>query len=138
MRYYAVRDPNVLVSALIRWKSLPGAVAMESLIGRITPLLNEEIVAEYREVLHRPKFRFPGEAVDAFINGMIKRGVFVDADPLEEYLPDPKDAVFYEVVMEARKSDDAYLVTDNVKHFPVKSFVVTPREMMEILDSDEV
>lgn len=89
-------------------------------------------------MLHRPKLRFPGEAVDTFINGMIKRGVFVDADPLEEYLPDPKDAVFYEVVMEARKSDDAYLVTDNVKHFPVKSFVVTPREMMEILDSDEV
>lgn len=42
MRYYAVLDTNVLVSALIRWKSLPGAVAMESLIGHITPLLNED------------------------------------------------------------------------------------------------
>ncbi len=47
--------------------------------------------------------------------------------------PDPKDAVFYEVVMEKRKSNDAYLVTGNIKHFPEKHFVVTPREMFDII-----
>ncbi len=29
---------------------------------------------------------------------------------------------------------NAYLVTGNQKHYPVKDFIVTPSEMMEILD----
>ncbi len=136
MKYFAVLDTNVVVSALLRWNSLPGSIAAESLIGRIIPLLNEEIVNEYREVLHRPKFHFAVDTVDTFIDGIIKRGIFIDAEPVDEILPDPKDVVFYEVVMEARKSEDAYLITGNIKHFPVKSYVVTPREMLEIMNED--
>lgn len=50
------------------------------------------------------------------------------------WFPHLKDVVFYEVVMEGRKEyDDAYLVTGNIKHFPIKSFVVTPREMLDIM-----
>ena len=41
--------------------------------------------------------------------------------------------MFYEVDMEERKTDDAYLVTGNIKHFPIETFIVTPREMMEII-----
>jgi len=44
------------------------------------------------------------------------------------------DAIFYEVVMEARETTDAYLVTGNIKHFPVKPYVVTPKEMLDILN----
>ena len=43
----------------------------------------------------------------------------------------------YEVVMEARETTDAYLVTGNIKHFPVKPYVVTPKEMLEILNENE-
>ena len=68
--------------------------------------------------------------------GLIKRGLFMDANPVEELPIDPKDVVFYQVVMEARKERDAYLVTGNLKHFPVKCFVVTPREMLEILEQE--
>ncbi|MDO4340396.1 MAG: PIN domain-containing protein [Eubacteriales bacterium] len=137
MKYYAVIDTNVLVSALLRWESPPGTVAAESLTGRITPLLNTEILAEYRDVLNRPKFHFPKGAIDVLLNGIIKRGIFIDAEPIEEELPDPKDIVFYQVVMNARKTESAYLVTGNIRHFPVKSFVVTPREMIEIVNSNE-
>ena len=52
-------------------------------------------------------------------------------------LPDPKNLVFYEVVMEARKGKDASLVTGNIKHFPKKPFIVTPREMLDIILSDQ-
>jgi hypothetical protein len=31
------------------------------------------------------------------------------------------------------KKDDAYLVTGNSKHYPIKDFIVTPAEMLEIL-----
>ena len=54
--------------------------------------------------------------------------------PIEEIFPDPKDIIFYAVTMAAKKNYDPYLVTGNIKHFPVKSFVVTPREMLTILD----
>ena len=38
------------------------------------------------------------------------------------------------MVMEGRKErDEAYLVTGNIKHFPVKPYIVTPKEMLEIM-----
>lgn len=49
-------------------------------------------------------------------------------------LPDPKDAIFYEIVMEKRKNTEAFLVTGNIKHFPKEPFIVTPREMLTILE----
>ena len=43
------------------------------------------------------------------------------------------DLIFYEVAMEKR-DDNSYLVTGNQKHYPIKEFIVTPAEMVEILD----
>lgn len=45
-----------------------------------------------------------------------------------------KDIPFYEVVMEKR-NEDAYLVTGNLKHFPTEPFIVTARQMLDILDA---
>ena len=50
-----------------------------------------------------------------------------------EILIDMDDLIFYEVAMEKRE-DGAYLVTGNQKHFPVKDFIVTPAEMMQIIN----
>ncbi len=134
MRYYAVIDTNVLVSAMLKFQSVLGQIANEVLLGDLIPLLSDEIIAEYREVLARPKFQFDQNTVEILIDGIVDRGIFVDAVPVEEIIPDPKDIVFYEVVMEGRKEhDNAYLVTGNSKHFPVKSFIVTPKEMLEIM-----
>ena len=33
------------------------------------------------------------------------------------------------------RNDDAYLVTGNQKHYPIKDFIVTPSEMMEIINT---
>ena len=63
MNYYAVIDTNVLVSALLRLDSNPGKITIESLTGRIIPLLNEEILSEYREVLNRPKSNFSEDVI---------------------------------------------------------------------------
>ena len=40
------------------------------------------------------------------------------------------------VVMESRKENDSYLVTGNLKHFPIRSFIVTPREMLNIIENE--
>lgn len=135
VKYYAVIDTNVLVSAMLNVDSIPGWVVNEAISGDVIPLYNDEIIEEYNDVLTRAKFKFDKRAVRLLIDTIIQRGIPVDAGPVEDVLPDPKDAVFYEVTMEKRKSEDAYLVTGNLKHFPSRSFVVTPREMMEIVRS---
>lgn len=133
MKYYAVLDTNVLVSAMLRLGSVPGQVAAEAMNGDIIPVLNDEILEEYEDVLRRPKFGFDERAVKVFLDELKRRAVYVDAGPIEDLIPDPKDIVFYAVLMEKRKEDDAYLVTGNLKHFPVRTFIVTPREMLDIL-----
>lgn len=49
-------------------------------------------------------------------------------------LGDRDDIVFYAVVMEKRKETETYLVTGNMRHFPKETFVVTPREMIDIIE----
>ena len=134
MKYYSVIDTNVLVSAMLRWDSVPGKIMEHAFIGDIFPLLNERIIEEYINVLERPKFGFDKKEIHVLIESLIKRGVFVDPDVIIEKLPDPKDEIFYEIVMEKRKYQEAYLITGNKKHFPNEGFVVTPREMFSIME----
>ena len=136
MKYFAVIDTNVLVSAMLRWDSVPGCVLEQAFVGDIIPLLNEQVLKEYMEVLKRPKFHFEEEKINIIIDGMVKRGVFVDAEHTGQVLPDPKDIVFYEIVMEKRKYNEAFLIMGNMKHFPSEPYIVTPREMLTILESE--
>ena len=133
MRYYAVIDTNVLVSAAMKPESVPGQVLELVLDGVIVPVLNKTIIEEYHDVLLHPKFDFPEQIVQDILNEIDSHGVHVDAEHIDIDLPDPKDLVFYEVVMEERKEEDAYLVTGNIKHFPEKPFIVTPRQMIDII-----
>ena len=97
-------------------------------------MLNEKIVDEYYDVLRRPKFRFDEAAVEIIMKELLKRGIFVNAEDTDEKLPDSGDQIFYNVVMEKRKTEETWLVTGNIKHFPERSFVVTPREMLDMLN----
>ena len=133
MKYYAVIDTNVLVSALLKWDSVPGNVLQFTITGVVTPVLNEDILREYREVLLRKKFHFPESVGDVILDNLAAQAVFINEEKLDVNLPDPKDVVFYEVVMEERKKQDAFLVTGNLKHFPVERFIVTPRQFLDIL-----
>jgi len=133
MIYYAVLDTNVLVSALLKNGSVPWQVVEEALHGDIIPVLNDEILAEYEDVLNRPKFKFEKRTVNVFLNDLKKRAVYAEAGLLEDVVPDPKDVVFYAVLMEKRKEEEAYLVTGNLKHYPIRTYVVTPKEMLDIL-----
>ena len=136
MKYYAVIDTNVLVSALLKSPSIPGSIVELAFDGLIVPVLNVAIEQEYREVLSRPKFHLPSDIVEDIIGAFRRSGIFVDADALDIDLPDPKDRVFYEVVMEGRKGEETYLVTGNIRHFPQKPFVVTPRQILDIILRD--
>ena len=133
MHYYAVIDTNVVVSAMLKWQSLPGNILELVFDGIITPVFNDEILSEYREVLSRPKFNLNKQIIEDFVGNIEELGVAIKAATLDLDFPDPKDRVFYEITMENRKSDETYLVSGNIKHFPEQCFVVTPREMLEIV-----
>jgi predicted nucleic acid-binding protein len=105
--------------------------------GELIPIYSEKIIQEYWEVLQRSKFSFTQEVVRKTIETIIKYGVSVDPTPAGEQLPDMKDLPFYEVVMEKRV-DDAYLVTGNLKHFPKRTYIVTARQMLDILDENNI
>ena len=133
VRYFAVIDTNVLVSGALKHESVPGHVLDLAFNGPITPVLNRDIEDEYREVLSRPKFHLTEDIVDDIIAAFRTRGLYIDAAQIDDEWPDPDDKVFYEVVMENRKDEETYLVTGNVKHFPTKPYVVTPRQMLNII-----
>lgn len=131
---YAVIDTNVLVSALLSSKDDAATVQIvgKMIAGEIIPLYSNEITEEYREVLSRKKFGFSKDIVEFLVTSVEKFGIQVDPSPFGTVLPDMKDLPFYEVVLEKRE-DNAYLVTGNIKHFPKEPFVVTARELLDIL-----
>ena len=132
---YAVIDTNVLVSAMLTHnKQSATFLVMEAMFAnKIIPLYNEEIINEYEDVLHRAKFGFSEVEVSQYLKSLRQAGIHSQRFTSTEYFPDPKDVVFYEVAL---SKEDAYLVTDNKKHFPNKPIVVTPAEMVEILQKE--
>lgn len=136
MKYYAVIDTNMLVSSLLTGRADSPTVKVMKAIseGTLIPLYNEEILKEYDDVLHRKKFPFTEKRIRPVLNSIRAFGLRVNPSPTDEILPDMDDLVFYEVVMEKRE-DDAYLVTGNLRHFPPRNFIVTPAEMMALIDS---
>ena len=136
-KYYVVIDTNVLVSSLLsKNKDSSTALILDAVIEqRLVPLYSKDILIEYEYVLNRKKFRFSKENIDTLLKIVKLLGVEVMPDPVNEGLPDMDDIIFYEVVMEKRE-DDAYLVTGDLKHFPNKHFIVTPAEMIKILNTE--
>ena len=104
MKYYAVIDTNVLVSAALKWKSVPGSIVDLAFNEVIVPLVNKEILEEYRSVLLRPKFHLTEEIVQDIIDEFVSHALDISEEHLE-----------------------------NIKHFPIKPYVVTPRQMLDII-----
>ena len=61
-------------------------------------------------------------------------GVSTTRKPSKEFFSDPQDIVFYEVAL---SKEDSFLVTGNMKHYPKVDFVVTPAEMMKIIEKEK-
>ena len=132
---YAVLDTNVLVSALLGASrmSIPTRVLKAITDGYLIPLYNDEIINEYREVLSRKKFPFDPELIETVLKMITADGLCLNRTKVTgEIFPDPKDLVFYEVAL---SKEDSFLVTGNLKHFPKKPFIVSPAEMVEIIEA---
>lgn len=132
---YAVIDTNIFVSALITHNLSASTVkVLESMfVNRFTPLYNDEIIAEYEDVLHRRKFKLTEEQIRTVIDYVKQNGIDSDRFPYDGDMSDEDDRVFYEVAL---SEEDSFLVTGNLKHFPRTPKVVTAAQMMEILEQE--
>ena len=136
MKCCALVDTNVLVAALLskRDDSATVRVIRAMISGEFIPLYHEDILAEYEDVLHRKKkYDLSESAIQTVLNAIRRFGIEVFPKPTGEIFIDEDDIIFYEVAMEKR-DDNAYLVTGNMKHYPVRDFIVTPAEMIAILE----
>lgn len=136
MKFFAVIDTNVIVSALLSRKRDAATVRVLRAVqnGLILPLVHQQIIDEYKDVLCRPKFRLPIQLVHAITEQMKSIGLFLDRTQSNEIFPDPKDEVFYEVALSKK---DSFLVTGNIKHFPKNPIVVSPAEMMRLIEESK-
>ena len=138
MKYFVVIDTNVVVSSLISKDSFPRKVIDYISDKIIVPLINGNIINEYNQVLSRPKFSFDKNEIETTIKLIMDEGLKIEGVDVVEEFTDKTDIVFFQVTMDARTQDmDAYLVTGNGRHFPNRPFVITPKEMVEIIESDQ-
>jgi len=110
-----VLDTNVIVSAGITPEGAPAKLLFEWVLKREVRLVTSPlIVAEYREVVERPKFRrygFPPLWLEWLIDESLR---LQDPEPWPQTMPDPTDLPFIALA----HASGAWLVTGNLKHFP--------------------
>lgn len=109
-----VLDTNVLVAGLLNPDGSPGRVVDLFLAGELTLLVDDRILAEYRDVLRRPKFGFDHADVADLLDHVEASSVRVMASPLGISLPDKGDLPFVEVGF---AGEAECLVTGNVRDF---------------------
>ena len=101
--------------------------------GLLKPVCSQEIIEEYDDVLSRDKFRFLPEDIRLVVNSIVSKALFLEPESSSESFSDESDRVFYEVALAAH-NQDARLVTGNVRHFPISPIVVTPAQMVAIIE----
>lgn len=118
----AVLDTNVLVSALWTPNGKAAYIVNQAIAGRLKLCHDYRILAEYREVLSRPKFKFYDWQINSLLERLEKDGISVIPHALPQVpFSDESDRVFYEVA----KFCNAPLVTGNLKHYPKDDCIIT-------------
>ena len=132
---YAVVDTNVLVSAALaknRSDSIPLKIFLGIAQKKYIPIIDSNIIEEYRDVLQRRKFNFSLDYQSSFIDEITKYAVNEPVKESDVVLPDMDDKIFYDVAF-AHQNKKAFLVTGNLKHFPGCPFAISPKDFYELI-----
>jgi putative PIN family toxin of toxin-antitoxin system len=128
-----VLDTNIVVSGLLQSQGNPAQVLTLALAGAVQTCHDERILAEYAEVLARPRFKFDPKRVREVLNKIETDGLAVDASQQSNLdLPDVDDEPFLAVALAASAD---FLVTGNLSDYPPNKRrgcpVVSPAAFME-------
>jgi putative PIN family toxin of toxin-antitoxin system len=131
-----VLDTNVFISAALTPDGTCAAIIRHAVEGRFTPAWDNRILAEYRDVLKRPRFNISKEIQQLLLGSLPQIGFYPGRD--DDYgLPDPYDEIFLAVAI---ATPDRVIITGNPKHFPpgiVKPHhveILSPRNGLDRLD----
>lgn len=113
MRYWVV-DTNVVVSGLLTPSGHSARLLDAVLDGRVKLVYDARILAEYRDVLRRPRLKLAPDKIQAFLKGLHGQ-MLVTPKALESTGPDPDDIAFVAVAL---GTADRTIVTGNLAHYP--------------------
>lgn len=130
-------DTNVFVSALIQ-KSYPYLIVRELFVEqKIELCVSDELLAEYYEVLSRPKFsRFPNFFIraEALLFDIERRAQKYYPDEKIDFVSDQDDNKLLEL---AKESNADFIVTGNANDFTFSSYkgtqILTPKTFWELM-----
>jgi putative PIN family toxin of toxin-antitoxin system len=127
-----VLDTNVLISGIITPFGNAARILDMIVLGEIHALYDDRILAEYREVLQRPKFGFERHVIEEFLTFIESEGSKVTAIPLNEEMIDKGDIPFIETAITGLVD---VLITGNKRHFKGKTTrrikIMTPDEFLK-------
>ena len=127
-----ILDTNVLISGIITPFGNAARILDMIVLGEIHTLYDDRILAEYREVLHRPKFGFERDVIEEFLTLIESEGFKVTAIPLDEEMIDKDDIPFIETAITGLAD---VLITGNKRHFKGKTTkrikIMTPDEFLK-------
>jgi len=123
-----VLDTNVIISAIL--SNGPPSVVIDMIAnGRLTPFFNDLIIEEYWDVLNRPKFNFSNNQIYTLLNSIAKFGVAIESNVSSNLkLQHEDDRKFYDLA----KTANAYLITDNLRHYPNEPLIISPAEFLKL------
>ena len=127
MKELIVYDTNIFVSYFwtLHKPNTIKTVVERILTKEVIPVLSDEIMAEYKDVLYRAKFAFPTEDVRTFLQSVVDNGCHIVPVSTSVYFRDQSDKCFYDAALTAHAD---WLITGNRRHFPDDPFIVTAAE----------
>lgn len=128
-----VIDTNIVVSAALKPDGLQRTVLLLAITKPARLYVTEAIMAEYREVLARPKMSISKGRRQQLLQLIKNRAHSVTPARRLQVTRDPDDNRFLECADAARAD---YLVTGNQRHFPKfwkKTKAITSREFISIV-----
>jgi putative PIN family toxin of toxin-antitoxin system len=112
-----VLDTNILVSACLKPGGLESRVSHLAVTGKITACVTAEILAEYRDVLSRPKLASVHLPAEELLAALERAAMLVETTARISSSVDDDDNRFLEC---AEAAAAEYLITGNLRHYPAE------------------
>mgnify|MGYP005866777187 CR=1 FL=1 len=110
-------DTNVVVSANLKTEGLEALVLDLAISGKLSLCVSPPVLAEYEDVLRRPKFKLSPERIEAVLRLLRQRSLLMTALPALAQCRHEPDNRFLECAQAAKAH---FLVTGNTRHFPAR------------------
>ena len=127
-----VLDTNILVSACWKPGGLEAQVVELAVSGQVVACVSAEILAEYEDVLSRPKLASIHDRSLAMLAALRSKAVIVTPSCRIAESVDDDDNRFLECAVAANAE---YLITGNLRHYPAAHgavLVVNAREFLPV------